>query len=132
MRALVKVALGISLMGNIVYGADSLNVRFVGNWPFGLPNAVAVDTARCIAFCGSGGGVYILDVSTSASPTKISEKIHTRGVVGGLFYDESTYRLYIAADEAGLEIWGIANPSNPVKLGYYDTPGGALGVAVAG
>lgn len=63
MRALVKVALGISLMGNIVYGADSLNVRFVGNWPFGPSNAVAVDTARSIAFCGSGGGVYILDVS---------------------------------------------------------------------
>lgn len=43
--------------------SDSLNVRFVGNWPFGKSYAVAIDSARNLAFCGSGGGVYILDVS---------------------------------------------------------------------
>ncbi|MFQ5905147.1 MAG: hypothetical protein ACE5JA_01100 [bacterium] len=30
---------------------DSLNVRFVANWPFGHANAVACDETRDILFC---------------------------------------------------------------------------------
>ncbi|RKZ20949.1 hypothetical protein DRQ18_05300, partial [bacterium] len=42
-------------------GFDSLNVTFVGNWPFGPSYAVTVDTTRNLIFLGSGGGVYVLD-----------------------------------------------------------------------
>lgn len=38
---------------------DSLNIRFIGDWPFGPSYAIACDSARNIAFCGSGG-VYTL------------------------------------------------------------------------
>ncbi|MGB9721928.1 MAG: hypothetical protein ACPL28_10680, partial [bacterium] len=104
-------------------GFDSLNTRFVGNWPFGPSYAVAYDQARSLVFCGSGGGVYILDVSNPSNPQKVSEKIHTRGVVWNLFYDGANTRLYIADGQGGLEIWNIQDPANPYKLGYYFTPG---------
>ncbi|OYD14269.1 hypothetical protein CH330_09070, partial [candidate division WOR-3 bacterium JGI_Cruoil_03_51_56] len=103
-------------------GNDSLNVRFVGNWPFGPSHAVAYDSSRQLAFCGSGGGLYILDVSDPAEPQSIAESIRTRGVVKGLFYQPSAQRLYIAAKAAGLEIWDVSTPSIPVKLGCYATP----------
>ena len=111
---------------------DSLNVAFVGNWPFGPSYAVTKDTIRDVCFLGSGGGVYILDVSNNSSPIKLSEKIHTRGIVRGLYYDDTKQRLYIAAGEGGLEIWDVSNLSNPVKLSCYFTPDSALDVYVSG
>ncbi len=111
---------------------DSLNVRFVGNWPFGPSQAVAHDSARNLAFCGSGGGVYILDVSSPSTPTKLSEGICSRGIVYGLFYEASSQMLYIADGVAGLEIWDVADPSSPEKLGNCDTPGDARDIYVSG
>lgn len=83
-------------------------------------------------FLGSGGGVYILNVSNPSNPVKVSEAIHTIGVVRGLFYESVNQMLYIASGQGGLEIWDISNQSNPSKLGYYDTPGSARGVYVSG
>jgi hypothetical protein len=111
---------------------DSLNVRFIGGWPFGDSYAVAYDATRQLAFLGSGGGVYILDVSNPSTPTKLSEKIHTQGFVMGLFYDSALQRLYITAEVIGLEIWDVSNPYAPVKLGHCDTPGWARCVFVSG
>jgi len=100
--------------------ADSLYCRLVGAWPFGPSYAVALDSARNLAFCGSGGGVYVLDVSDSSSPVVLSEAIHTRGVVRDLYYQ--TNRLYIAAQSAGLDIWDVSVPASPALLGRLDTP----------
>jgi len=111
---------------------DSLNVRFVGNWPFGPSWAVAYDSARSLVFCASGGGVYILDVSDPSSPFRISTRIRTRGSVWGLFYDYSSERLYIADYNAGLEIWDVSVPDLPIKLGHYDTPDDTRDVVVSG
>ncbi|MEO0076934.1 MAG: hypothetical protein ABIK19_04655, partial [candidate division WOR-3 bacterium] len=63
---------------------DSLNCRFVGNWPFGPSYTVAYDQTRNLCFLGSGGGVYILNVSNPSNPIKVSEAIHTRSFVNGL------------------------------------------------
>ncbi len=119
----------VCLMSAVVY-ADSLNCREIGAWPFGPSYAVALDPARNLAFLSSGGGVYILNVSDPSSPVKVSDAIHTKGVVYGLYYQSN--RLYIAADEAGLEIWDVSNSTSPEKMGYYHTPGRAFGVAVSG
>ena len=55
---------------------DSLNVRFVGNWPFGYYSwAIAYDSVRDYVFCGSAGGVYIFDVSNPSFPQKITDRI---------------------------------------------------------
>ncbi|MCX7785614.1 MAG: hypothetical protein N2201_05235, partial [candidate division WOR-3 bacterium] len=110
---------------------DSLNCRFVGNWPFGPSYAVAYDPTRNLCFLGSGGGVYILNVANPLNPINlIGQNFRTRGVVWGLFYLNN--RLYIADGYAGLEIWDVTNPSSPTKLGYCDTPGKAQSVYVSG
>ncbi|MEO0261931.1 MAG: hypothetical protein ABIM49_06335, partial [candidate division WOR-3 bacterium] len=89
-------------------GFDPLNVHFIGNWPFGPSSAAIFDPSRNLVFLGSGGGVYILNVSSPSNPVKVSEKIHTRGIVYGLFYESVNKRLYIAAGQGGLEIWNIS------------------------
>ncbi|MBD3285671.1 T9SS type A sorting domain-containing protein, partial [candidate division WOR-3 bacterium] len=111
---------------------DSLNVRFVGNWPFGPCNAIAYDESRHLVFLASGGGVYIIDVITPANPIKISERIHTKGVVEDLFYDSSNQLLYIAANEAGLEIWDVSVPLFPERRSSFDIQGATRSVYVSG
>ena len=113
-----------------VASADSLDCRLVGSWPFGFSRAVALDSARNLAFLGSGGGAYVLDVSNPVQPVKLSEAIHTRGFVDGLAF--VTDRLYIADGGAGLEIWDVSVPTSPQRLGACAAPGPAWGVAVAG
>jgi hypothetical protein len=98
---------------------DSLNVRFLGSWPFGPSEAVAIDSIRHLAFVGSGGGVFILDVSDSTNPIKISERIHTRDWIRSLYFDKNTQRLCIANYYAGFEIWNTADPHNPERLCIY-------------
>jgi len=110
--------------------ADSLNCRFVGNWPFGPSNAVALDPARNLAFIGSGHGVFVLDVSDPSHPVELSEAVRTRDGVQSLCYQDS--RLYVAAKADGLEIWDVSVPANPVLLGWLDTSGEANGIAIAG
>jgi hypothetical protein len=117
---------------NIGDDFDSLNVRFTSNWPFADSRAIAYDNSRQLAFLGSGGGIYILDISTPANPIKISEKIHTRGYVYNLVYDITLQRLYIANVAIGLEIWDVVDPANPLKLGEWEAPYYARDVAVNG
>ncbi len=108
-------------------GFDSLNVRLVGNWPFGPAYAVYanVDTV----FLSSGGGIYILDVSNPSSPMKIGE-IRTKDMVEGLFY--SNGYLYVVDRQRGLEIWDVRNGSAPQKVGFYFTPGWSWNLYVSG
>jgi hypothetical protein len=42
------------------------------------------------------------------------------------------YYAYVADWGAGLRIINISNPANPTEAGFYDTPGIAHGVSVAG
>ena len=111
---------------------DSLNVRFVGNWPFSAPMPVEYDEARELIYLGSGGGVYILSVKDPAYPVKLSEAIHARDFVESLFYESSNGRLYVTAMDAGIEIWNVTDPQHPTKLGSCDTPGWAYDICVSG
>ncbi|RKZ19084.1 hypothetical protein DRQ17_01850, partial [bacterium] len=111
-------------------GYDSLNVSFVGNWPFGYSYAVSYDSIRSLIYLGSGGGVYILTPNYN-NPIKISEGIHTRGMVQGLFYKSSEQRLYIASGDAGFMIWDVSSISLPVEVGQLVTPGRAYGLYVS-
>jgi hypothetical protein len=120
--------LGAELNVNNKSEPDSLNCRFIGNWPFSYARAVSYDNVRRLVFLGSGGGVYILNVLNPQKPLVVSEAIHTRGIVYGLFYLNN--RLYIADGVVGLEIWDVTNPSAPTKLGAYNTPGHACAVYV--
>jgi hypothetical protein len=98
---------------------DSLNVRLVGNWPFGNCNVIEVCKERNLAFFSSGGGVYILQLFSQEEPRLLSDRIRTRSSITGLFYDNQLQRLYVAAKTAGLEIWDISDEFSPVKLGAF-------------
>jgi hypothetical protein len=37
----------------------------------------------------------------------------------------------VAADDGGLYVMCLAAPGRPFKLGHYDTPGSAMGVATS-
>ncbi len=111
---------------------DSLNLRFVGSWPFGPAWTVRVDTARNLAFCASGGVACIFDISDPSNLVKLSDKIKTRSVIKDLFYEESTCYLYIAAGYAGLEIWDVSDFLNPQKVSSFDIDGAAFGLTVNG
>jgi len=101
---------------------DSLNCRFIGNWPFSSCLTSTIDTLRRLFYIGSGGGVYIYSFANPLHPEKLSEKIHTRRIVQGLFSDGNY--LYIATAGWGgeFEIWDISNSHLPQKRGslYFD------------
>jgi len=113
--------------------ANSLSISLVGNWPFGPSHSVQSDLQRNLVFCGSGGGVFIYDVSNPDTPVKVSEQIHTLGAsVIDMYYDEVSQLLYIAAEYEKLEIWDVQNPENPIKLGSCEVPGDVRRVTVSG
>jgi len=95
---------------------DSLNVRFVGNWPFGPSYAVAYDPVRNLVFAGSGCGVYIFDVSDPDTCVKLSDDIRTMGNVLQLVYDEGKQILYLSCGDGGIEVWDVSVPAEPVLL----------------
>ncbi|MFZ0545581.1 MAG: hypothetical protein WAM60_09085 [Candidatus Promineifilaceae bacterium] len=109
----------------------------VGSWPFGPALAVVADEGRNLVYLGSGGAVLILDVTDPTNPTLVSDDLRTDGLVRGLDYDPATQRLYIAANEAGLEIWDLTDPANPARLSrteitYFDVEIPINDVALSG
>jgi hypothetical protein len=44
----------------------------------------------------------------------------------------SGHYAYVADWDAGLQVIDVSDPANPRRVGGYDTPGYALGVAVSG
>lgn len=116
---------------------DSLNVRFIGNWPFGHSYYVAYDSLRNLVFLSSGAGIYILDVSDPANPIRISEDIRSReAVYVKLFYDSSTQRLYFATG-GWIEIWDVSDPYAPSRLCMFNPNGisslvGHIDICVSG
>ncbi len=126
-----KIVLCVIMLIPIVTFAayyDSLNVRFVGNWPLGQVKVIAVDSLRNLVLCGSGGMVIIYDITNPAQPVKISDFIRTRGFVRELFFDQTTMNLYVAAGEDGLAIWNILDPAHPSLIGKYRPASRVYGV----
>lgn len=94
--------------------SDSLNVRLICRWPYGPSYAVAADTLRELLFLGSGGGIYVLDISDPANPIRISQ-IPTPGRVEDIVYQDNF--LYIADYSEGLRIISVADAINPYETG---------------
>jgi len=115
--------------------AASATAEYVGAWPFGPAAAMTFDASRDLAFVASGGAVLVVDVSDPSAPAPISDTIRTRGLVSGVALDGATNRLFVAADEGGLEIWDVADASAPQRLGtlgltYFGVDIPAVDVAV--
>ena len=106
---------------------DSSNCSLVGNWPFGPSYSLTLDSARNLVFCGSGGGVYVLDVSDSTNPVKLSEAIHTTGLAYGFCLQGD--RLYVAANryagpEAGHRF--LARQRDPIQADQEPRSGSSV------
>ncbi len=112
---------------SVVYDTlpDSMNMQFVGSWPYGP--AFHVYVVKDIAFLATGCVVYILDVSDPYHPVKISE-IKTRGVARRVYYSNGF--LYIANWKMGLDIWNVMNLYSPYEVGWYRVDSRDEGYAV--
>jgi hypothetical protein len=114
---------------------DSLNINFVGNWPFGASFVTACDTVHNMCYMGSGAGVYLIDVSDPVQPLERSH-LHTRGgELYGVIYDSGL--LYMSDRAYGFQIWDVQNPDDPEYLGGCEIHGtyvwgsGAWGLALS-
>ena len=109
----IIVALLVSVIGanaQIAY-FDSLNMRYVGSWPFGPANDIAVDSVRNIVFMTSGGGILIF--SMDSTPPYLLSSMKFRYKVLSLMYDRYQQRLFAGFGGYGLGIFDVSDPSNP-------------------
>ncbi len=121
---------GQDSISNKMFDIDSLNCRFVGNWQTECALALAYDSLRHLCFLGSGCNIYILDVTNPSSQLRVLTKICTGDFIYHLLYQNG--HLYVAARDAGIEIWDVKDPLSPQKLATYNTPGCAYSVFVSG
>ena len=123
------LAFGLALaFAASVVQAEALDCQVVGSWPFGSSLAVALDSSRHLAYLGSGGGVYVLDVSDPSEPHELSDDIRTSGYVRDICLQSNL--LYVASSDAGLEVWDVTNDSMPIPVTRLDLPGPAYGITV--
>lgn len=111
---------------------DSSNASFKGNYPFSYSYALAMSPEGDLVFVGSGGGIYVTDVSDPQNPAILSE-VRTRSLVDQCTYDPVTKRLYVCAYFSGIEIWDLTVPENPARMSRFPTePYPRSGIAFIG
>ncbi len=82
------------------------------------------------AYIGEGASFVVLNMSAPVSPTVQGKTLLPGDDVWDI--DATERYAYIADGSAGLRIVDITDPAYPVEIGFYDTPGSTIGVAVAG
>ena len=111
---------------------DSSNASFKGNFPFSYSYALAMSPEGDLAFVGSGGGIYVTDVSDPQNPVVLSE-VRTRSLVDQCTYDPVSKRLYVCAYFSGIEIWDLTDLYNPTRMSRFATePYPRSGIAYIG
>ncbi|MBE0433933.1 T9SS type A sorting domain-containing protein, partial [candidate division WOR-3 bacterium] len=98
---------------------DSLNVRFVGGYPFGgatggIVSGVISGSEYVVA--SSGSGILIFNVDDPANPARVGQIISPIQALVP-FLDDTL--LYVAAQKQGLWIYNVADPSNPVMVNRW-------------
>ncbi len=98
---------------------DSLNVRFVGGFPFGGCNFCtggSIEGQDYFIF-NSGSSIVIMNVENPSNPTKIGHILSP--IPAWPFLKDSI--LYLAGYDRGLLLYDVKNPSDPLLLGQYQT-----------
>ena len=100
-------------------------IRVVGNRAF-VAKGATVSRAYV--------GFDILDISNPSSPSRVGgiTEINYGSSPVGMGVDVSGDLVFLAGGNAGLQIFNVADPSNPSLVGFYDTPGWASSVRVQG
>jgi hypothetical protein len=120
-RLLKKIVLIVIIaLPLTVFAQDSLNVRFVGGYPFGNSFWMTGGTVNGhdYVFFNSGSSVIILNVDEPANPVKIGH-IFSPIAMNPFLVDTL---LYCAAYDRGLLIYNVSNPAQPILLGQCITP----------
>ncbi len=99
---------------------DSSNASFKGNFPFANSYALGMSPEADLVFVGSGGGIFVTDVSDPQNPVILSE-IRTRSLVDQCNYDPVNKRLYVCAYFSGIEIWDLADIYHPSRMSRVPT-----------
>lgn len=82
------------------------------------------------AYVGVGLRLVVLDVSNPVTPTEVGSTTPFPYFVEDVVVSDTL--AYVAAGGAGLRVVNISDPTHPVEIGKWDSPGYAEGVAVAG
>ncbi|MCW8812187.1 MAG: hypothetical protein OQK65_01535, partial [Chlorobium sp.] len=115
-----------------VINFDSSNASFKGNYPFSTSYALGISPEGDLVFVGSGGGIYVTDISDPQNPVVLSE-IRTRSLVDRCTYDPVNKRLYVCAYFSGIEIWDLSDLYHPTRMSRFPTePYPRSGVAYSG
>ncbi len=103
----------------LLIAQDSLNVRWLGGWPFGraeYTSAGLINGHRYVMLT-AGGGILILNVDNPAQPANVSEII-TQSDRPHTYFTSNL--LFIAERPFGLKIYDLQNPAAPTLLGELD------------
>jgi len=127
---------GIAVQGSLAFLAnETAGLRIVdfsspgfpillngyGDLPSGGSAAAVAATESLVLVADSVNGLLIYDISTVRSWTGAQGRIWPASPSGGGAYDvkvRGNYA-YVARGAAGLDIWDISNPYNPVKVGNF-------------
>lgn len=117
----------VELINTLSSDTSAWNVNFSGH--FG-GKIYGVDVQGDYAYMGEGGCLTILNIANPGSPVVVGRTATMRDLVYGVtvFGDYA----YIANYTGGLRIIDISDPTNPVEVGFYDTPGYSNYVDVSG
>jgi hypothetical protein len=109
----------ISLFPISLAAQDSLNVSFVGGYPFGSSSGGIVSgmiNGSDYVITSSGSSLLIFNVDDPAHPTKVGQIISPIEALVPFLHDTL---LYVAAQKQGLWIYNVADPSNPVLINSW-------------
>jgi hypothetical protein len=104
---------------------QSPNVEYVGHMG-GSTYAIAVHGNY--AYVGEGPCLVVMDVSNPAAPVVVGRTLPMPDIVFDIVVAGDF--AYVADIDGGLRVVSLADPSGPVEVGFYDTPGEAVGVDV--
>jgi len=101
------------LSASCVFAKDKKVIRFTGQWPFHPTKAVVLDTDRKLVFLADGERLcilnYQLQIQSILSVSKNAD-------IGGIYYDDSNKRIYVASRTDGLWIIDLSDEHNPSVL----------------
>ncbi len=140
---------GFARSGAVLITTELANWRTtcgVGNWaampttpegsysPGGTPlfSAVAVAGSTAFIAADTSPGIYILDITTTASPRRIGATFSLEGGYVARAVAVKGKRLYVLTTDPNKEIqlFNISSPSSPSRLATFDLDGSALGTSL--
>jgi len=114
-QTIFLILLFLLVFPQLVHAQDSLNVRWLGGWPYGQAAQLSAAEINGHKYCfqTAGCGVLIIDVTDPYNPYKVSQ---IYGQSDRPRTDCAYGLLFLAEEELGLTIYDVSDPNSPVYL----------------